>query len=180
MFRGASRKPPMPKVTNECPWCGVLEPAKRRRWHPECVTAYRIACFSDDQRKALWKRDEGICVECGGVAQDKFMRWRRETSGWWTPERLERVVLHTYMAGPGTWTEAQTHIRGEWASTWHADHRNPLWRVPADLPLADRHLWWGLENLQTLCERHHKAKTAREAAERAALKSGQPRLESIA
>jgi 5-methylcytosine-specific restriction endonuclease McrA len=170
----------MPSVTNECPWCGIVETAKRRRWHPDCVTAYRVACFSDDQRKALWKRDRGVCVECGTVAEDRFVRWEHQHSMWWTAERLERVVLHSYLADPGAWTEAQTHIRGIWTSTWHADHRMPLWRAPRDVALADRRLWWGLENLQTLCEAHHKTKTAREAAERAALRSGQPRLEFAA
>ena len=32
--------------------------------NPECVKVYRIACFSTDQRKAVWERDRGVCQTC--------------------------------------------------------------------------------------------------------------------
>lgn len=53
---------------------------------------------------------------------------------------------------------------------WAADHKIPLWSVPHPVAMKDRHLYWGLENLQTLCGPCHKAKCAREAAERATIR----------
>lgn len=113
-------------ATGSCRWCGepILRPDGRTnwraRWHPGCVTAYRLAVFSSDQRRAVWARDRGVCVTCGVRVQ-----------------------------------------------TWDADHIKPLWSIPPDLSLFDRSKWFGLENLQTLCGPHHKAKSRMEASVRA-------------
>jgi len=155
-----------------CPWCGVLETAPRRRWHPDCVALYRIACFSEDQRRAVWRRDRGQCAGCGLMVVEVPIGWKR---AW--------PLLATYHQ------EAPPHVRFEnlkpnsvpdyrsWYcgvepifAEWFADHIKPLWSRPADLPLDQREAWWGLSNLQTLCRACHDAKTAREAAERAALR----------
>ena len=144
------RRPPMPTGLRdgECPWCGINANQKRRRWHPECVTAYRIAAFSSDQRSALRRRDHGTCAECGRLNN----QW-----GW----KRGRVV-HARRWG------AFTEVLWQIIDDWHADHIRPLWSAPRDMRLEDREQWFGLSNLQTLCSRCHKAKTAREAAERAA------------
>ena len=58
-----------------CPWCGeaCLDAIHARRiWHPECVTIYRIANFSSDQRDFCRDRDKGICAKCGVNAGHKF------------------------------------------------------------------------------------------------------------
>ena len=58
------------------------------------------------------------------------------------------------------------------------DHKVPLWQV-ADLPPDERRWYFGPENLWLLCPACHKAKTKREAAERAAQRrftDAQPRL----
>jgi 5-methylcytosine-specific restriction endonuclease McrA len=46
---------------------------------------------------------------------------------------------------------------------WEADHRRPLWSLPALMTYAERAQWYGLANLQLLCVPCHKAKSAREA-----------------
>jgi 5-methylcytosine-specific restriction endonuclease McrA len=85
---------------------------RRRRWHPDCIEAYRLT-WPSTWRRAIFLRDGGICAEC-------------------SPE-----------VGP--------HDR------WCADHILPL------IDGGD----WTVENGQTLCEPHHKAKTAAENASRA-------------
>lgn len=135
------RRPPMPpgfKPRGTCQWCAgaILYPEGhkaagqmnvRRGWHPDCVTAYRIAAFSSDQRSHVRSRDKGFCAACGVDAG---------------------------------------------RDGWEADHIRPLWSAPIDMALEDREEWFGLSNLQTLCVPCHKAKSAREAAERC----GKPRL----
>jgi 5-methylcytosine-specific restriction endonuclease McrA len=69
--------------------------------------------------------------------------------------------------------------RGEFGDGYlgdvEVDHIVPLWRIALD---ADKYQWpdvlrfWGLSNLQALSRKGHAIKTAREAAERAALRRG--------
>ena len=38
---------------------------KRASWHPACVVEYRLIHFPTDTRRAVWKRDRGVCYLCG-------------------------------------------------------------------------------------------------------------------
>ena len=156
-----NRRPPMPTGLRdrECPWCGVLAAVKRGYWHPACVTAYRIAAFSADQRSAVRARDAGRCAVCGTTA----VRW-----GW--KRGRERYYFDSIeYDGP------YVPVWPARVDDWDADHIKPLWSAPADLRLADRDVWFSLANLQTLCRPCHKAKTTTEAGRRA----GKPQLELI-
>lgn len=46
--------------------------------------------------------------------------------------------------------------------SWHVDHRRPLWLAPKQMTIAERDVFWGMQNLQTLCVPCHKAKSLRE------------------
>jgi 5-methylcytosine-specific restriction endonuclease McrA len=48
------------------------------------------------------------------------------------------------------------------------DHKIPLWSVDQSLPIDQLRWFYGPENQWRLCGPHHKIKTAREAAQRAA------------
>ncbi len=161
------RKPPLPPQRGRgwCRWCGTAilhpdlharagEPNLRRTWHPDCIAIYRIACGWPDQRKAIYRRDRGRCAVCG-------RRGRKIARGWYRSARVSRRketgALYCAVA---------PILRRD----WHVDHIVPLWQVPRDLSLVERDRYWGLSNLQTLCEEHHHEKTARESAERAALR----------
>lgn len=153
--RPKGRRPPMPRgiPAHHCPWCGIEDPDKRRRWHPECVKAYRVACFSADQRRHVWARDGGICAACSVDTAQLPRRW------------VGGDVRYAWDTGaPYTALVAVT--------PWQADHVRPLWSRPADIPLDRRDQWWGLPNLQTLCLICHAAKTKWEAAERQRSRSG--------
>jgi 5-methylcytosine-specific restriction endonuclease McrA len=55
------------------------------------------------------------------------------------------------------------------AAEFQADHKVPLYRVVRDywaMPWYDRLAYWGLTNLQALCELCHKRKNKREARDR--------------
>ena len=56
---------------------------------------------------------------------------------------------------------------------WHADHVIPLWLVDRTLPWAKLIRYWLEDNLQVLCEKCHKVKTAEEAGQRAKIKRNQ-------
>ena len=70
------RKPPKPPFyysggNGVCRQCGytILRPDGRQNfranWHPACVKEYRLIHFPADTRKAVWKRDQGVCGYCG-------------------------------------------------------------------------------------------------------------------
>lgn len=157
------RRPPMPpsQRAGACQWCaGAIlypaghkragEPNLRRAWHPECVVAFFIATRSVNQRDVCWQRDQGRCRACGVVAVRR---------GW-----ARGLDYYPWDARHGS--GRATQVSWDELHEWDADHIRPLWSAPADMGLQDRDAWFGLENLQTLCRECHKAKTAREAAER--------------
>jgi hypothetical protein len=170
----ALRRPPLPhweSPKGACRWCGaaVLKPDgapnPRRRWHDDCVTSYRIACFSADMRDAVQRRDGGFCAACGlhflhalPVARPipdwlPYARWHAAISvagkRWVMVDFADAVFTPIYYA------------RG-----WTADHIEPLHRVDRQAPDALR--YWSLANLQTLCLRCDELKTTAEARQRAA------------
>jgi hypothetical protein len=81
------RKPPKPPFyhtggAGSCRQCGedILKKDgsinKRASWHPACVTEYRLVHFPNDTRRAVWKRDKGVCYLCREVVSKKA--WEME------------------------------------------------------------------------------------------------------
>jgi len=144
------RRPPVPhwkKGKGFCRWCGEPVLGKggvpsARRWHPACVDAYKLAAWSAEQRRVCWVRDQGVCGVCG-LDTAAELRALMDAETW----RIRCSARVPYRAG----------------LLWQADHIRPLVEG-AGLDLA----YFAAENLRTTCTACHKAKTAREAAERAA------------
>lgn len=123
-------KPPYFDTVPEgtCRWCNVeigLTPKgkpSKSRWHHHCVAEYKLLHWPTNTRKAVWRRDKGVCRGCG----------------------------------------VQCSRRG--GLKWHMDHIKPLIEALGNID------YWRLPNLQTLCTDCHKAKTSKEATERAAIR----------
>jgi len=124
------RTPPLPEHYHNptpgiCRWCnkaiGLTKTGRESKstWHPECVIEYKMLFHPSYTRRAVWKRDNGSCKQCG------------------------------------------TKCKRKGAPKWHMDHITPLIEASGDIK------YWKMENLQTLCEKCHKEKTAKEAAGRA-------------
>lgn len=153
---------PMPVWANRgdgwCAWCGETVAKPARTWHPPCLTAYQLHTWPDVQRHHVVRRDGETCWDCK-AAPEKWVRDRyvttigidRKKERWPEGEPLPRYV----------------GIRR--AVALELEHETPLWSV-AHLPPEERRPFFGPENLRLRCPPCHKAKTAREAAERAALK----------
>lgn len=130
-----------------CRWCGLAiiggggQLAKRCKWHDHCLTEYKLLAWPAETRKAVWKRDAGVCLDCGAAPS-------------------YRDQAHDYGSGAPTIVTI---------TCWHVDHKVPLWKV-AHLPDRDRIRYFQLDNLCTRCEECHKRKTSEEAAERAHIK----------
>lgn len=170
------RKVPMPEVkpgTGKCRWCAEQifhdrgpkkgQPANGRSWHTPCYHLYELHTSSKAQFNFLFDRDGPKCQICGGgkyaLALESLyhppgMDWKE----WWK--------LHQDPDAPGRICYLKPSIRLE------VDHIVPLWRAE-DFALAIRRQLYGPKNLWLLCTDCHKAKSAIEAAERAARKRGQ-------
>lgn len=134
------RRPPLPESMKrhvpkgQCRWCNqpILKPDgtenRARNWHPACVDIYMIACFSDAQRKAVWKRDHGVCARCGTQTV-------KEVRGF-THRPLDVMKLPYHLLGP-------------MGRLWQADHIRPLLEANGDMS------YYLLSNLQTLCNGCH-------------------------
>lgn len=155
--------------SGHCRWCG--EPIDRARhprarsWHPRCAEEWR-----DQQpavmRARVWWRDGGRCEDCGQRVEDREARrcgqayWRaiRGLPGipspncWGRWREGQALTMPAQRDLPGTRRSYQAghHL-------WEADHRVSLWAGGANT----------LENLRVCCMPCHRAKTRREARERA-------------
>lgn len=157
----AHRKVPMPDWPGPgtCRWClkptivesgkRIGKPAPGRNWHNACYYKYELHTVSAVQFSFLFSRDGPRCQICGdgGYAEDGTY----DRTGW-TDGEGQLLYPITYL---------KPSIRLE------VDHVIPLWRA-ADYALASRQALYGPTNLWLLCSDCHKAKSAIEAAERAA------------
>jgi hypothetical protein len=164
-------------VRGICGWCGlpVTETTSKRGWlkfwHDACSAERTIIEQPAAAREALFKRDRGVCVDCGEDWSQKvrfvpefyaqaWQRDRAEEGEFWTlgPDGKRFVHLSRVHGAP--------YVSLITVSLWHADHAVPLWEV-AHLPDIKRLEYFMLANLLTRCERCHIIKSREEAARRA-------------
>lgn len=124
--------------------CNQALTGRQRRWLPKHVDPILERFFiqkgdSSAIRKAVYRRDRGICAGCGCLC--------RRADGLGSEFRgREWTHITTGPKAPG------------WLPSWQADHIHPV---------AHGGGGCGLENFQLLCDNCHKAKTAAQAAQKA-------------
>lgn len=185
----AHRKVPMPPPKRGfCKWClaelkrlksGKVNPSRSWCRHNsegrDCWHQFALHSVSVVQYDHLCETHGEKCADCGALAPKI---WRNlglcNYGGWYPPmpwvgerriayfEARQRFHMHCRAWFPH-WGEATMVER---VSALQVDHIIPLWSLRG---VAER--WhFGPRNLQLLCTACHKAKTKREAAERAALR----------
>lgn len=131
--------------------CGKACPSRRQLYcSAECRQEYAIKNFPAHARAFVLERDHGICAVCGLDTIALERRWRKARSD------ESRFAYGRGTPGPGTelvdWrAEQKAYGVGLRISLWDMDHI---------LSVVDGGGQTGLENLQTLCLPHHRAKTA--------------------
>lgn len=158
-MKAKHRRPILPhwdSPKGSCRWCGerILADGGRvlaRRWHPGCLTSYKIACWPRDARFHTWVKDRGVCQICGRdlAAEAAAHEWNTQNEN--LPVSHFRAVLCN------------------WGPVWQADHIVPLIEANRD----DLKLW-SLTNLRVLCGTCHKGETKALAARRAAARKPNP------
>lgn len=154
--REAHRKPPRPPFQGQpgrCALCGTTELERgRRTWcSQECVDTWRLAT---DARWCTHQLLELHGRACWGCGQVPWYPWPNPT--YWAPPGQDPVH------GPPSPLVEDLEL----------DHVRPLWSLHPE----DRQdlRWWLPGNLQLLCRRCHRDKTAQEATRRAGLLAGTP------
>jgi 5-methylcytosine-specific restriction endonuclease McrA len=165
-----SRKPPQSPHAHSghCQWCGdPVRPGptgRDRGWHqgrdeePDCLRTYFIANgHHEAAKRALVARDGGRCQDCG---QCCYVAVKHMT--YWGAGEVARDP------DSGRCSE-YPHSVVSWhrIKAWQIEHEVPLWSIDRSLPWEQLIQYWLLPNLRTCCEDCHKAKTAREAVQRA-------------
>lgn len=197
-LKTAHRRVPIGDGGGECRWCGkpilgkrgkfIGRPDPSRSWcrDPDgtspCLREWNLHRDSAIQYAYL-EANRGLrCAWCrenpkrwrkvGNMSAGGFSAWwppmpwvgEEKTGDWWRA-RFE-FVEHCRRWFPH-WGEATAvELSGELV----VDHVIPLWWVALYVPREESRPYFGPDNLQLLCSRCHAIKTAREAAERAALK----------
>lgn len=55
-----------PQPKGHCRYCGVKMPdGSRASWHKDCLKAYKLRAWPGELRKAVKRRDRGVCRACG-------------------------------------------------------------------------------------------------------------------
>lgn len=119
------------------------------------------------------KAEKGKCKWCGG----RITNGPGERRVYWHPGCLESYWLHTDMNAQRNFLIRRDGKRcfdcGATGIDLQVEHDVPLWKV-ADLPPDERRPYFGPDNLRLRgTECCHRAKSAREAAERAQMRRGQ-------
>lgn len=129
-----------------CRWCkGAVMPPRRSWCSDECVHEFLIRSGAESLRRAVYKRDKGICKQCGGDT-DKILR---------VTSRTDNNDIWQVFRSMG-------FNRDRFQSLWEADH---ILEVSAGGETS-------LENIQTLCVPCHKAKTKQMHADRKFARTG--------
>lgn len=163
------RKPPtdarfalhLPQTRGKCRWCGLPVEKPAIYWHADCEREFLVIIRPEVARRAVEKRDRGICAECGEDWSERFApRKAGIISIGYLHDASREEFRAEYALGYWQYTEIT------WVSLWHVDHKVPLWKV-AHMPDLARLDYFMLANMVTLCHRCHGRKTAKEAADRA-------------
>jgi len=147
-YKGA-RFPPKPSWFDDpghkrCRWCRERVSGRRQKWHHKCLVEFQMIFWTDVPKRIVFERQKGFCNECGNL----LARWCY----------LERKRITSEI-------NSTIHFEFNWRSKAHLDHIVPLCDYEHDS--RDPYAAWRIGNLQVLCVRCHRSKTAREARARA-------------
>ena len=168
-------RPKLPNCFREvqrgkCRWCGgvIIENGKvntRKTWHTKCVEEYKIHTDAGTARRAVYKRDNGIC-QCCKLDLKALEAEMRQT---WRDMHRDRKLLEDKQ----DWLASVESAKLKWAGIvakmtalgfganhisfrrelWDSDHIEPVWKSQGELR------FFSLDNQQLLCVPCHACKT---------------------
>lgn len=151
-----------------CRFCGAICPGRRTSFcSQQCVDGFWIATSPQSARRAVEKRDRGVCALCGldTGRLDRVLRGLRNRASPYrktrTPQTRWFLAALERMRSAGFNITLSTHVTWVvWRHLWEADHILPVVEGGGGIIRLD--------NLRTLCVPCHKQQT-RELAKRRAI-----------
>lgn len=177
--------------------CGCGKPVGpgRRSWHSQaCVNEWLVRNSPVAARKQVFKRDGGRCAACGvnairaqaraNVARTVISRpWRWTVASTWLDCRGRKhswtsliELRHRRAERFGNSLQARARLGAQKrlekmrADGWNVSIRSSWWQADHIVPVQHGGGLCGLDNLQTLCSRCHRLKTAQQARQKAAMR----------
>ena len=144
------------KQESICRWCGGsvkrFDTRRRTFCSQSCVDEFLIRSDPGYARKLVYKRDRGVCQQCGlNCSQwfSEFKRWLRSLPlrGNEEGRSIREWAVRFYMEDSGL-----TYVP-DWK------HRSTFYDVDHRIEASTYEGCCGLDNLQTLCCSCHRAKT---------------------
>ena len=126
----------------KCRWCsGSVLPPRRTMCSPECVHELKLRCSGKYLRNQVYKRDKGICGECGIDTKE-------------TSKQAKNIIdieeRNEFLKSKGISLKRKL---------WKKKHGGGLWDADHILCVKDGGGQCGLDNIRTLCIECHKKKT---------------------
>ncbi len=126
-----------------CRWCGGECSGRRKTWcSRKCVNAYALRSDPRAVRRALRKRDKGVCAECG----------------------LDTIALKRQLKGC---VEVQRAILYPYGFIRPKDIKRSLWDAAHIVGVAEGGGCCDLDNYRTLCVPCHRKETNKDITVRA-------------
>jgi 5-methylcytosine-specific restriction protein A len=139
---GAADRVQLPKGPNGrflCRWCNLEVPSGRQTFCSDwCVEEWKLRSNPGHLRERVLERDRGVCAQCGVDCIAEFHRIRK-------------------LRGAARLRAATEWRLGSRKSLWDADHITPVVYGGGECDLS---------NMQTLCLKCHRARTAQLRAAR--------------
>lgn len=160
----------LPYLKGHCRKCREPVPKGRRSWCSQACVDAHLATTPAGFRAAIFRRDQGVCAECG--------RDCVRLKG-----RLEKRLAHRWRSatdpdGESSRRWARLLVRFGVLSSWTSELRS-LWEADHIKPVVEGGGCTGPENGRTLCVPCHKRATADLARRRAEARSRQASLPLI-
>ena len=170
--------------------CGVEVEGRRLNWATnKCVEQWKERNDPQTIRRAVFKRDRGICAACGIDTEQVRIKSLPSDRRWalvqWMRRRLvgrgvkgyeadsKAILIVDRLKGSGIWDKAQRYRAIKSKQGW-TPNRRTFWDADHIVPVVEGGGQCGLDNYRTLCVPCHKRVTRELAARRAAARRQQP------
>ncbi len=160
------------RIRGQCSWCGGELPRGRRSWCSQaCIDLFRECWDPGWIRSQAFKRDKGICANCGHDTQ-YWRHWRdrlKQGYGYKDDARCGHYGnQYSYTERVNRRSRRNRRRFNRYRGVWHKTLRHLMqWEADHIVPVVRGGAMFGMVNIRTLCKRCHDVETAKLAGERA-------------
>lgn len=157
-----------------CKWCaGPVAPPRRTWCSQACVDAFMVRSNANSAAHALWKRDRGVCADCGFDFGWAARRIKVDLEFW-----VDDLEAANGGSLPRGWARPQDDRLRAGLKARGFDLLRRLWEVDHTTPVVFGGGCAGVDELETVCQLCHRERTRKLAGLRASM-DGRPKQEAL-